>query len=211
MKKNLIKKVDIMPKEIDARGLECPQPVIITKKALEETADIVVIVDNKTARENLQRLADSQGCKFSDEKKDDGIYISISKSGTGKTDSSIDGKLSGESSAQPILVVVMPANTIGKGDDTLGELLVRGFVHTLLETKPLPNSIILLNSGVKLAVKDSETVNDFKELEGKGVQILACGTCLNYFNLTDSLDAGNISNMYEITETMIRADRLVSI
>jgi selenium metabolism protein YedF len=98
---------------------------------------------------------------------------------------------------------------MGRGDDTLGEVLIRAFIHTLSQRKPLPAAIICYNAGVKLTVKDSTVLEDLQQLSKAGVDIMVCGTCLNYFSLTDQIAAGRISNMYDILETMAGAARLV--
>jgi selenium metabolism protein YedF len=98
---------------------------------------------------------------------------------------------------------------MGRGDDVLGDILIRSFVHTLLQLKPLPNTVICYNAGVKLAVKDSAVIDDLQQLSKDGVDILICGTCVNYFEIGDQVAAGHISNMYDIAETMAGAGRLL--
>ncbi|MFC2072183.1 sulfurtransferase TusA family protein [Chloroflexota bacterium] len=68
-------------KEVDARGLTCPQPVMETAKVLRELENgtIVTIVDNAAARDNVKRLAEGAGCAVSFEKKEDDYYITITK------------------------------------------------------------------------------------------------------------------------------------
>jgi selenium metabolism protein YedF len=106
-------------------------------------------------------------------------------------------------------VVILSDNHMGRGDDVLGDVLIRSFIHTLLQLKPLPDAIICYNAGVKLAVKDSPVLDDLQQLAQAGVDILVCGTCVNYFGLGDQVAAGHISNMYDIAETMAGAARLV--
>jgi selenium metabolism protein YedF len=106
-------------------------------------------------------------------------------------------------------VVALSDNHMGRGDDILGDVLIRAFLHTLTELRPLPSTIICYNAGVKLAAKDSATLEDLQQLVKAGVDIIVCGTCANYFGLTGQIAAGRISNMYEIVETMAAAGRLV--
>ena len=106
-------------------------------------------------------------------------------------------------------MVILSDNHMGRGDDVLGDVLIRSFIHTLLQLKPLPDTIICYNAGVKLAVKDSAVLDDLQQLAQAGVDILVCGTCVNYFGLGDQVAAGHISNMYDIAETMAGAARLV--
>jgi selenium metabolism protein YedF len=98
---------------------------------------------------------------------------------------------------------------MGRGDDVLGNVLIRAFIHTLAQLKPLPATIICYNAGVKLAVKESPVLDDLQQLAQAGVDILICGTCVNYFGLGEQVAAGRISNMYDIAETMAGAARLV--
>ena len=205
-----------MPIIVDARGLGCPQPVINTKKALETADTITVIVDNPTARENVSRMANSLGCTVSAEEKTDGIYLSIhrqlSEPGQLST-ASISGRKTEPDIActSGPLVTVISADQMGRGSEELGSVLIRSFMHTLGEISPIPDVIIFLNAGVKLAIKSSEVLEDLKELQAKGVRILVCGTCLNYFGLTDQLDVGMVSNMYDIAEAMFSAGKLVTL
>ncbi len=107
-------------------------------------------------------------------------------------------------------VLLVKSNQMGAGDDELGQILIRGLFHTLLELEEPPATIIFLNSGVKLVTKDSPALEDIEDLERGGVEILACGTCLNFFGLTEQLGAGVISNMYTIVETLMAAGRIIS-
>ena len=106
-------------------------------------------------------------------------------------------------------MVVLSDNRMGRGDDVLGDVLIRSFIHTLLQLKPLPDTIICYNAGVKLAAKDSAVLDDLQQLAQAGVDILVCGTCVNYFALGEQIAAGHISNMYDIAETMAGASRLL--
>jgi selenium metabolism protein YedF len=188
---------------IDARGLACPQPVVLTKKALERAIDLTVIVDNSTAKQNVTRLAENQGWGISAEEKGDGIYLRLTKP-------------TGESSGAkaPLLyeptVLLISANTIGRGDDQLGNVLMRSFMHTLGESEIKPHKIIFMNSGVKLVAKGSEMLDDLRALEKEGVELLACGTCLGHYGLKEAVEIGRISNMYEITLALMKATKVLS-
>jgi selenium metabolism protein YedF len=194
----------MMTKEIDARGLACPQPVILTKKALEDHNEIVVIVDNETAQENVKRMAMSQGCEVTIDHREGDIRVSITRGDSCEIPEAA-------APAQGPLVIVISSDTMGRGNDELGTLLMKGFIHALLETSPLPDNIIFLNTGVKLTVQGSEILEDLRTLVQKGVNILVCGTCLGFFEIKDLLAAGVVSNMYDIVETMTGATRLVQI
>lgn len=204
-----------MKRTIDAKGLACPRPVILTKQALEHQDDITVIVDNAMAVENVRRMGTTSGCAVDTEKKEDGsFHIHLSKKGEGTPHGSKE-----KSSIEPLdyscpaagpLVVVISADRMGRGDDELGYVLMRSFIHTLPTLEPLPETLIFYNTGVKLAVRDSEVIDDIKKIEASGVSILVCGTCLNYFGISSDLACGVVSNMYDIAATMAAAERLVT-
>ena len=208
-----------MPETIDARGLACPQPVIMAKKAIEENEQITVLVDNDMAVENIRRLAVKMACGFSVTEKEGGIRnIALVRTGTidetkggggpGVQENELSCAVVAGKESGPF-VVVLSDNHMGRGDDVLGDILIRSFVHTLLQLKPLPDTVICYNSGVKLVVKDSAVLDDLQQLAKDGVDILVCGTCANYFEIGDQVAAGHISNMYDIAETMAGAGRLL--
>jgi selenium metabolism protein YedF len=199
-----------MDKILDARGWACPKPVIETRKALQSVKSLTVIVDNKAARENVSRLAVKLGLQSQIEEKNDGTYVHIEQGTTQAIQETIKED-EFESCEKGNIVLVITSDTVGRGSDELGGILMRAIMHTLLEVKPQPNTIVFMNNGVKLAVTDSPVVEDLKELVDSGVEILVCGTCLNYFGLTDSMAVGEISNAYTIAETMLRAGKVVNL
>lgn len=199
-----------MKKIIDAKGLACPQPVVLTKKALETETYVTVLVDNETAKENIKRLAENSGCTLSISQGGDGIF-SIDLVKTGSTilpASSADEGNNLHSNTGPD-VFVISSDTMGKGNDELGTALMKAFIHTISDLDTLPDTLIFYNTGVKLAVKDSDVIDDLKKLENAGVEILICGTCANFFNIKEEISAGIISNMYDIAGTMAGAGKIV--
>lgn len=194
---------------IDAKGLACPEPVVLTKKALENSASVTVIVDNETAKENVSRLAEKSGCTLSVIAAADGTYnLTLSKN-SGSASPSIEAESSVRTAAGPN-VFVISSDTMGRGDDDLGAALMKAFVHTISSLDYLPDTLIFYNTGVKLTVKGSGVLDDLKKLQEQGVEILVCGTCANYFNIKDEISAGVISNMYDIAGAMSRAGRIVT-
>jgi selenium metabolism protein YedF len=193
-----------MAEIIDARGLSCPQPVILTKKALARHSEVVVIVDDNTALENIKKLAASQGSTVEEKQEGSDIRIRISR-GDGCVLGVSEALVSGPS------VVVVSSNTMGSGDDVLGAVLMKSFLHTLTEAEVKPDVMIFFNAGVKLAAQGSDVLDDLKLLSDAGVRILSCGTCLNFFELKDRLAVGEVTNMYDIAGTMLGAGRLVRI
>jgi selenium metabolism protein YedF len=190
-------------KTVDARGRACPQPVILTRKALAEASELLVIVDNDTAQMNVCRMAEKSGCRVETEQKADGIYLHITQAAGSATAERMHNVSS--------IVVLVASDSLGRGDAELGQVLVRGFLHTLNEVEPLPATLVFINSGVKLVTEGSTVLDDLRALCDKGVEVLACGTCLNYYALKDKVAVGQISNMYSIAETMLRSDKVISV
>jgi selenium metabolism protein YedF len=197
-----------MPKVIDCRGLSCPEPVMQTKQALEKIDRVTIIVDNLAARDNVARFGESQGGIVAIAEKKDGIYITIEKSKGVKS-----RKKTPATKTPPIgpVVLVIPSDQMGRGEEELGHLLIRSFLHALTEVSGRPDKMIFFNTGVKLTVRGSEVLEDLQALENNGVEILICGTCLDYFSLKGKIAVGQVSNMYTIAETMLSANRLVTV
>ena len=193
-----------MAETIDARGLACPQPVILTRKALEKDDEVVVLVDDATARENIKRLAANMGFSAQEEQLGNETRIRISR---GDACALAAGAVAG----QGPIVLVIPSDTMGRGNDVLGKVLMKSFLHTITETATMPDIIILFNTGVKLTVQGSEVLEDLNALVHAGVRVLACGTCLKYLSLMEKLAVGSASNMYDIAQIMLTAGRIVQI
>ena len=169
--------------EIDARGLACPKPVINTKKELDniEQGIVIVTVDNDVAKQNILKLSSSLNCESRVIKEEkDLISIEIKKG----ENVIIEEKKQEELEDKCIFI---SSNKMGNGNDELGEVLMKGFIYTLTESKPYPKSILLVNSGVKLSTENYDTIGNLKILEEAGVEILSCGTCLDYYGLKESL------------------------
>ena len=191
-------------KIVDARTLSCPQPVMLTIKALEEADEITTIVDNEAARENVCRLGKSHGCEVSIEQKDDGIYLTLRKTGE-----ELPKK---DTQYTTGVVLFIGSDVLGRGDDhQLGSLLMQKFLHTLAGLTSRPETILLVNNGVKLVIKGSLTAEALSRLENQGIEIRACGTCLSYFQLTDKVAVGQVSDMYTIADTLLRAEKIISL
>jgi selenium metabolism protein YedF len=193
-----------MSTTVDARGLNCPHPVVLTKKALAEADEVTIIVDNETAKENVSRLAASQGCQLSTEEKEGGIYLHFTKTATGLDESVV-------TPVSESTLLLITSDTLGQGPEELGNILMRSFIHTLNEVTPGPNRITFINSGVKLVTKGSEVIDDLHVLENREIEILACGTCLGYYNLKEAVEAGQISNMYDITSALLQAGKIIAL
>lgn len=193
---------------IDARGLACPKPVIETKKAIESinSGKVKVIVDNYIAKENIIKLSRSMNLEFNI-LKEEGSFIEIEII-KGEFLENITEEKSNDIENSCVFI---SSDKIGEGDIELGKILMKGFVYTLTETKPYPKYIILVNSGVNLSTSNEDTIENLKKLENFGVEIVSCGTCLDFYNLKESLKVGRVSNMYDILEIMKNTDKTISI
>ena len=197
-----------MVKTVDARGLPCPQPVILTRSALQEGDPVLTIVDNETAQQNVTRMAEKAGATVQAEEREDGIYLHIAQEESAMAETILQ---SASSPPGGSLALVIPSEIMGRDDEELGNILIRGFFHTLGEVEPLPDTIIFFNSGVKLVVEGSQILEDLYALCEQGIEILACGTCLGHYGLKEKVAVGEVSNMYTIAETMLGAGKVVSL
>ncbi len=189
-------------KIVDARNLSCPQPVMLTMKALEEADEVTTVVDNEAARANVSRLGRSQGCKVTVEPKEDGIYLTLRKAGAGPAKE--------EPQSATGIVLFISSDVLGKGEDyQLGSLLMQKFLHTVGGLISKPETILLVNNGAKLVTEDSPVLGELRQLENQGTEILACGTCLSRFQLTDKVAVGRVSDMYTIADTLLKAEKII--
>lgn len=203
-----------MSELVNAKGLACPEPVILTQKALASHDDIVVLVDNTNALENVKRLASTSGHLVETTQEPEGVFrIHIRKQGdsmkgsTGSPECACPEPVATTASGPTVFVI--SSAVMGQGQDELGALLMKAFIHTTVELENRPDTMIFYNTGVRLAASGSGVVDDLKALEEKGVAILLCGTCVNFFELKDKIEAGSVSNMYDIATALSKAGRIV--
>ncbi len=195
-----------MAKIVDAKGKACPQPVLMTKKALSEmeAGAFTVLVDSAISKDNVVRFATSQGCETRVEEKNGVFYIEVVKDDAGDTTgNAAEGAISSN------ITMYVHSDRMGQGDDTLGKILIKGFLKTLKDVDPKPRRMIFVNSGVFLTTEGSEVIDALKELEAMGIEILSCGTCLDFFNRKEKLQVGVASNMYDIASALLQADKVV--
>lgn len=196
-----------MKKTLDVRTLDCPKPVIETKKAIAEKdiTQLEVLIGNPTARENLKRFAETTGFDYEITDNGDGTYtLVIDKTGDISPDAKsfepvCDVQTSIERKGKTYLIL---SDKLGKGEDELGKILIKGFLYTLTQAEPYPEKILLLNSAVRLSTENAETIEHLKSLTELGTQIFSCGTCLNFYNLTEELKVGLIGNMYDVVDSL---------
>ncbi|MBU5460681.1 sulfurtransferase-like selenium metabolism protein YedF [Anaerostipes sp. MSJ-23] len=199
--------------EVNAMGDTCPIPVIKTKKAIEglNGAGVVeTLVDNEIAVQNLKKMADQKGYKASCEKLGDNQYkvkMTIGEAVEEKKEEF--AKKSERSDSSENTVVVISSSKMGEGEEELGKVLIKGFIYALTQLDTLPKTMLFYNGGAFLTCEGSESLEDLKFLKEQGVEIFTCGTCLNYYGLTEKLQVGEITNMYVIAEKMTQADKVV--
>lgn len=197
-----------MRKEIDARGELCPRPVIMTKKELDkdENTVVTVIVDNEVAKDNVSKLAQSYGYSFTiDKGKGEEYYVHIQKEDTKEAAQTCMPDTFKD------LTIAIGSDKMGSGEEKLGKILMNSFIYTVKETTPLPKAILLYNSAVNISCEGSTVLDDLQYMQEVGVEIISCGTCLDYYHLKDKLKVGTIGNMYSIYEKMANSNNTLNI
>jgi selenium metabolism protein YedF len=192
--------------EMDCRGRACPEPVMMTKAALEHLQEgaLVVLIDDPASCENVERFARSQGFAVQVEKTGQQFRLSIEKRAA-----ATPRKVERSSPVGGKIVVYINSELLGVGEEVLGAVLMRAFLRTLQEIEPKPARLILINSGVRLASEGSDALEALRGLSERGVEIVACGTCLDFYGLKEKLKAGRVSNMYEIAQSLLEAERVI--
>lgn len=190
---------------IDCKGLQCPIPVVQTKKYFDsiESGESTIIVDNLVAKNNIVKLASGSGYKSVVEEKEKLYFIKITKEKCEVIDI--------ETKEKKKLTLVLSSDKLGVGDDKLGDILMKSYIFALSEADTIPDDILFINGGVKLTTNSSQVVGSLKKLIERGANILVCGVCLDFYNLKDELSVGEISNMYTIVQLMNNADNTIKL
>jgi selenium metabolism protein YedF len=221
---------------IDARLLACPEPVVLTRKAIleSESNKIKVLVSQEEQTENIARMAEKEGWSAHVKEKDEHFEVKLKREKSSKKDKDRgknskkkkhkhedeeehDGECCEESEEDESekgeydLTVFVASSHFGEGDPELGRILMAAFVKTLKEISPRPARVIFANSGVMLTTGDSDLIPELKKLEESGVEILSCGTCLDFYHLKEKLRVGKSSNMYEIASALAASERVIKI
>jgi len=195
---------------VDARGLACPLPVVNTKneiKTMVEGESVEVLVDNEIAVQNLTKFANVRGHSVAAEKIADNHFRVVITLGEPKQEEAVEEVC--QPSAKTNTLVVLSANQMGGGEEALGKALMKAFVFALTKQDTYPAAIMLYNSGAYLSCEGSDCLEDLKLLEAEGVKIVTCGTCLNFYGLTEKLAVGSVTNMYDIVEMMNGAGKII--
>ena len=195
---------------VNAMGDNCPIPVIKTKKAIAALTGpetIEVLVDNEIAVQNVTKMASGSGGKVTSEKLGDAEFkVTIEMEGAPAAD---EAEAVCVPDARDNTVVVVSSDRMGSGNDELGKVLIKGFIFAVTQLDTLPKTMLFYNGGATLTTEDSDSLEDLKYMESQGVEIMTCGTCLDYYGLKDKLAVGTVTNMYSIVETMAKAGRIV--
>ena len=194
---------------VNALGCACPLPVVKTLnaiKALTQGDEIETLVDNEIAVQNLVKMAQQKGYAAKSEKVANGKYRVVTIVPAPGGDRPADAA---EKKPARRILAVISSDRMGTGSDELGALLMKGFLYALTQQEEIPQCIIFYNSGAKLTVEGSESLEDLRALSSRGVEILTCGTCLDFYGLTERLQVGSVTNMYAIAEKLCRADRVI--
>ena len=196
--------------EVDARGMACPIPVVKTRQAIAQlggAGEVETLVDNEIAVQNLKKLADQKGYGVESEQQNDGSFKVRMK--IRDTDADPNEKILPSAAPVGKTVVAVGADHMGEGDNELGRALLKGFLFALTMQDKQPDTILFFNGGAKLTCEGSDSLEDLRKLEKEGVEILTCGTCLDFYHLTETLAVGEVTNMYDIVEKQMTAALVV--
>lgn len=197
--------------QVNAMGDACPIPVVKTLHAMKElqgAGTVQTLVDNRVAVENLTRLAGSKGCTIETEQLGEKEYrVTITVGEGAELPEAADGICTVPTADNT--VVVVSADHMGEGDETLGKILLKGFLFALTQQETLPRTILFYNGGAFVTCEGSASLEDLQKLAEQGVEILTCGTCLNHYGLTEQLRVGGVTNMYVIVEKQMQATKVI--
>jgi len=190
-------------KTIDAKGLSCPQPVVLAIREIKDgTESFAIIVDNKAALKNVQMAFKNHEYKFDVKEKDGNYILSAEKSGE---------FIMEQKSSSAIGKHIYTFKTNGIAPDELGQMLTQSFIANIKEVTPLPDKLVFYHEGVKLVLENSPVLESLIELENLGVELLICGNCLRFYNVEDKVVVGTLSNAFTILQSLTNADNLVSL
>ena len=203
----------MMNKTVNAMGDACPIPVVKTKNAIKEMGSdggsVETLVDNETAVQNLRRLAESKGCSIEVETISDAEYRVTITAAEGAELPKEEAIACTAPAAQKKTVVIISTDHMGEGNEELGRALLKAFLFALTQQETLPAAILFYNAGAAVTCEGSASLEDLQALQSQGVEILTCGTCLNYYGLTEKLRVGEVTNMYVIAEKQLQADCII--
>ena len=200
--------------KVNAMGDTCPIPVVKTKDAIRQLgADggvVETLVDNEIAVQNLTKMANQKGYGVESEKLGENEYRVTMTVGAGASlPAENEETVCAVPAGQKNTVVVVAADHMGEGQGELGKNLLKAFLYALSQQERLPKTILFYNGGASLTCQGSLSLEDLQSMAERGVEILTCGTCLNFYGLTEKLAVGGVTNMYDIVEKLTHADLVV--
>jgi len=201
--------------QVNATGDACPIPVVKTRNAIRELKGPGVVetfVDNEIAVQNLTKMANHNGYAVKSEKlaeKQFKVTITAGEGAAEPETAQAENCQVKASGTRKNVVVVISSGKMGEGSDELGKTLLKGFLYALGQQEALPETILFYNGGAAMTCEESPSLDDLKSMQAQGVEILTCGTCLNFYGLTGKLKVGEVTNMYTIAEKMAQADLIV--
>ncbi len=198
--------------KVNAIGDTCPVPLIKAKKAIEQlngSGQVEILVDDEIAVQNLTKMAVQKKYAVKSTKLDDGTYQVLMSVGQDISEVDEIKEINCNIDNNQETVVVISSRYMGDGEEELGKVLMKGFIYSLTQLDILPRTIIFYNSGAFITCEESEQLEDLRYLETQGVEILTCGTCMNYYKLEGNLKVGSVTNMYVICEKMMSAGKVV--
>jgi len=201
-------------KIVDARGLLCPKPLILTKKALKEVGvneKFLVLIDNETSKQNVERFLKDNNAGSEFVQKEDLFEITVTKFAEDLPAPEVKDYCEipqiREKSAPVGKHVYVFKNFVA--DDELGKMLTKGFLETIKEIEPLPEKLIFYHKGVEFVLENSPFLEEIRLLKDAGVEILICGNCVNYYDVTEKVEVGTVSNAYTILKALTDASHII--
>jgi selenium metabolism protein YedF len=196
---------------VNAVGEQCPIPVVKATHALREMKEpgtLEVHVDNEIAVQNLTRMASGYHLTAKSEKVAEKEFV-VSMEVAAPVEVLPAEEPACIPDARGNLVVAVDTDAMGRGNDDLGRTLIKGFLFAVSQLPQLPSTILFYNGGARLTCEGSDSLEDLKNMEAQGVEVLTCGTCLNFYGLTEKLSVGSVTNMYTIVEKLAGAGKVI--
>lgn len=198
---------------VNALGEQCPIPVVKATRALREMTEpgtLEILVDNETAVQNLLRMAAGNHLTAVTEKRGEKEFAVRMEVTAPVGDAPIEEpEMACTVPAAGDFVVAVDTDAMGRGSEELGKTLMKGFLFAVSQLPVPPKTMLFYNGGAKLTTEGSASLEDLKKLEEQGVEILTCGTCLDFYGLKDKLAVGGVTNMYSIVEKLSKAGKVI--
>ena len=208
----ILNNMETARKLLNCRGMACPQPVIRSRELVDAgTAELEVLVDNEPAAENVERFLRGRGYSVDRAKEGDGLWRLTARAGEGAAVGAnpVRAETASGLGREAGTLVLITTESLGRGDEGLGEKLMTNFLATLPELGSRLWRLVLLNGGVKLAARPGPALEALQSLAQSGVSVLVCGTCLAHYGLLEAKAVGETSNMLDIVTSLDLADKII--